>query len=494
MSGVAIAAPTGGWNARDSLAEMPPNDAIELINIVPNGDSCKTRPGHAAFSSDVSAAHQTLETYHGATDMMISGHGGKLVNMTAGGTGVNMGTGFSDNKWYVTEFKNRMIFCNAHASDGVQDWDGTTLTATSISGATSADLIHCTTFKGRVLYVEKDSQSFWYPGAGSYAGAMTEFDLSQQTTTGGDLLYIIDWTRDGGSGVDDLAVFVFTTGEIIVYAGSDPGSATDWAMLGRFRIGSPLGRRSATQIGGDVIIKTVDGYVPLSAALQEGRYSEQSNFSFKIDPAVKTATQTYKDNFGWESIHWPQASWFLVNVPISTTESVQHIRNTTKGAWCKATGLNASCWTVFDDNLYFGSPDGFIYKIAGGSDQGAFIPFTGTMAFNYFGNPHNKKQLTAVEPITNFSYPKYIDSRIHIDHDLKSLPPYDAPPEAASSDWNVGEWDVASWVVSTPGSKTARKNIVGTGYALALTVRFKSRAQSVTWHATHFWLKQAGIV
>lgn len=493
MSATVLPAPSGGWNARDSLAEMASNEASKLINWVPYGDGVKSRPGHAAFSSSLSAAVQTLVTYHGSTETIIAGVNGKLLNMNAAGGGVSLGTGFNSNKWQTTEFKNRMIFCNS-GTDAVQDWDGTTLTATSISGATSADLSHATTHKGRVIYIEKDSQSFWYPSAGAYAGAMTEFDLSEFTTTGGYLLYLISWSRDGGSGVDDLAAFVFDTGEVIVYAGSDPGSSTDWAMLGRFLIGAPLGRKSAIKVGGDVIIATVEGYVPLSAALQEGSYSEQAHFSYMIDPAVKEAAQKYKSNFGWEAVHWPQASMFLVNVPISATESVQHQRNTTKGGWSKFQGMDASCFTVYASNLYFGSPDGYIYKVAGSSDQGAFIPFEGIQAFNYFGGPHRKKQITAVEPITSYGYPKYITSHWHADHNITVLDAYDAPPEPVSADWDVGEWDVASWVNVVSGAKTARRNSSGMGYALAHEMRLKSRSQTITWHATHVWLKPAGIV
>lgn len=493
MSGVMTSAPSGGWNARDALSEMPPNDAVKLVNLVPNGDGVKGRPGHAAHSGDLGGAVKTLVTYHGATEKLICAANGKIIDITAGGTGTNLGTGFSSDIWQTTEFKNRIIFCSG--ADGVRDYDGSTLNTTSISGATSADLISCTTHHGRVYYIEKDSQSFWYAAAGSYSGALTEFDLSQFTTTGGDLLYMISWTRDGGSGVDDLAAFVFSTGEILVYAGSDPGSATDWALLGRFQIGSPLGRRSATQIGGDVIILTVDGYVPLSAALQEGRYSEQSDFSFKIDTAAKEAAQQHRSNFGWSAMHWPEASWFVVNVPISGTESVQHVRNTTKGGWCKFTGLDASCWSVYSDDLYFGSPDGYVYKIAGTSDQGAFIPFEATMAFNFFGTAHEQKQVVAVEPVTDFFYPKYLDVKMHSDFNIKSLGSYTEPPEPAPNEWNTATWDVSQWTLTPSGTaKKARKNVSGKGYSLALSMRFKSRQQSVMWSATHYWINHIGIV
>jgi hypothetical protein len=323
---------------------------------------------------------------------------------------------------------------------------------------------------------------------------LTEFDLSEFTTTGGDLLTLISWTRDSGAGMDDLLVCLFDTGEMLVYAGTDPGSATDWQLLGRFRIGEPLGRRCATQTGGDVIVLTIDGYVPLSAAITEGRYTEQSNFSFRIDSEVKSAAQAHGSNFGWESVYWPQASLFIVNVPIGTGQSEQHVRNTTKGGWCKFTNIDAVTWALYDEDLYFSTNDGYVMKMSGSSDNAAFIPFTCTQAFTFFGQPGQTKQATAAKPITTFSYPKYIDLNMFEDFNITTLPAYDAPPEPAVSDWDVGEWNSASWTTYSAESNTSRKNIIGNGYALALSLRFKSRAQTVLWYATNVWVKPAGVV
>ena len=611
MSGAPVPAPTGGWNARDSLAEMDPSDAIKLVNLIPTGESVLTRPGHTAHTSDLTAAVQSLVTYHGDTDQLLAGFNNKIYDVSAGGAGTDLVAGtITNNKWHTTEFKNRIIFANG--DDLVRDYNGTAFALTSvygpnialngtfdstdswvagtgwtvdavtnyradkvagtgssltqtptvalvntqtyivtytvsnyvagtiavslgggtagtsrsadgtyvetitagagtdidfaadatfdgsiddvIVGITSENLIQPVSHKGRIYYVEKDSASFFYCAASSYAGELAEFDLGEVTTQGGDLLFMASWTLDSGAGVDDLAVFVFSTGEIVVYTGSDPGNAADWSLLGRFQTGTPLGRKAAMDIGGDVILLTVDGYVPLSAVLQAGRYSEQSNFSAKIDPAVKSAAQAYQDNFGWESVFWPEGSLVVVNVPISSSESVQHVRNTTKGAWCKFEGVSASCWAVYDGVLYFGAPDGYVYSLSGVSDQGAFIPYESIQAFNYFGAPEMKKQATAAMPITNYAWPKYIDSRFMVDQDVVNLPTSPAPPEPPASAWDVGEWNVAEWTLTPPGAKVARRNATGMGFSLAYAMRFKSRSQSVAWYSTQIWVKPAGIV
>jgi len=41
-----LAAPIGGWNARDSLAEMKPLDAVQLVNFFPTPTDVTLRKGY----------------------------------------------------------------------------------------------------------------------------------------------------------------------------------------------------------------------------------------------------------------------------------------------------------------------------------------------------------------------------------------------------------------------------------------------------------------
>src|SRR6185436_9262950 len=102
-------------------------------------------------------------------------------------------------------------------------------------------------FKGRLFFIPKASLSFWYLPAGAAGGALAEFDLSGEAVKGGYLMAMATWTRDGGSGVDDFAVFITSEGEAIVYQGTNPNSSTTWAKVGSYTIGKPLGRRCMMQ-------------------------------------------------------------------------------------------------------------------------------------------------------------------------------------------------------------------------------------------------------
>ena len=125
-------------------------------------------------------------------------------------------------------------------------------------------------FKGRVFYWAENKQSFWYATAGAYRGRYGRVrPVSTQITRGGYLVQMVTWTLDSGSGIDDLAVFIFSTGETLVYQGSDPGDVNDWSLIGRFQIGDRSARAHMQDCRREIIL-TRDGYIDLSVALKDG--------------------------------------------------------------------------------------------------------------------------------------------------------------------------------------------------------------------------------
>jgi hypothetical protein len=48
---------------------------------------------------------------------------------------------------------------------------------------------------------------------------------------------IASWTRDGGSGMDDVLAIITSNGEVLIYSGTDPeGSRRRGAKVGLFSI------------------------------------------------------------------------------------------------------------------------------------------------------------------------------------------------------------------------------------------------------------------
>jgi len=498
MAGITLPSPVGGWNAISALTDMPPTDAISMENLIPQADSVRSRDGYATHTTPALTDAQTLVSYNASTSRLLLAANGNIYDITSSGAGTDK-TGalgaFANNKWLTNGYKDKIIFCNS--ADTPLEYDGSSVTQMSITGPTVTELAGSVTFKGRVIYWEKPAgtnpQSFWYAAAGAYTGAITKFDLTE-FTKGGYVASCFNWTHDGGQGLDDHFVVIMSTGQVLVYAGSDPGDATDWHMIGVYDIGEPVGAKPVSQVGGDAVILTKDGYIILSAAIQDGRYSENSHYSFKISPAAAQAAQDYGANFGWESTLFTGGSLFIVNVPISSSNSIQHVRNTTTGAWTKFTGLNATTFVVHDGSLYFAGTDGKVYKYRGRSDNSRFIPYRCTQAYSYLGDPGNKKQVTAVEVQSNYQFPKYLWSDFWSDYNEKDLPAITDPPEPTPSDWDTAQWDSSEWDGSSAGTNTSRRNAIANGYTISHTLRLRSRSQRFIWYASHIYIKPAGVV
>ena len=95
--------------------------------------------------------------------------------------------------------------------------------------------------------------------------------LAGAANKGGKLLFGATWSIDAGDGIDDKCVFVTDLGEVLIFTGSNPSDAANWRQEGRYQIGAPLGMNAHMLLGGDLLIATVDGIVPVSQAIQQGQ-------------------------------------------------------------------------------------------------------------------------------------------------------------------------------------------------------------------------------
>ena len=489
-------------SAFSELSVTGPADTIRGDEEVVNGDfdtdTDWTEGAGWAIGAGVAAATASSASLQSTTAGLtpyrkyeviftVSGIAGGSVRANVGGT---LGTVRSTDATFT-----ETIECGAATTF---KFDATGLTANIDDVSVKAylpysDLLGAVTFKGRVIYWENASPSFWFAAAGAYSGSLTEFTVNQ-FTKGGYVQAIYNWTRDGGAGMEDHLVVLMSTGEVIIYQGSDPADANDWAMVGVYQIGKPIGKRPATQVGGDLVILTEDGYAVLSAAITEGRYSENSLFSQKINNAARKAAQDYGTVTGWGCTLFPSASLFVVNVPISSTESLQHVRHTTSGQWCSFSGINAKSLAVMGGKLYFGGTNGEVLLYGGASDDGAYIEFHAQQAFQTYGNPHKNKQLTSVEALTTYQYPQYIDNRFAVDFDAPVLPALTDPPEGTAAVWDVSDWDSGQWGVLGTEVKRSRRNAQAFGRFVSHTMRWRSRKQITRWHATNYTLKTGGYL
>ena len=495
MPVASIPAPVGGWNARDSLDKMPEADAFKLVNWIPRAGFVQTRPGYIDHAIGLAGSVETLAPWQGPSgNKLLAGAGGLIVDVTTS-TPATLGSGFTADDWNTTNHTGRVIFCNG--ADTPQVYDGATLTAMIASGVTLTQLWGAATFKGRAFYWKQNDQAFWFAAAGSYQGVLSEFRMDTQLTAGGSLVQILSWTHDAGDGIDDFAVFVFSTGETLVYQGDDPGSASAWSLIGRFQLGEPLGPRAHARVGGTEIIVTRDGYVDLSIALQDGRYSEKSAYSAKIIRASKDAANQFKQFTGWQALLFPAGQAFIVNVPVGLSSAKQHVRETSSGSWCEFTGWSARVFAVLDNELYFGTPTGEVCRAwVGASDNGERIESWGIPAFNALGSRASRKLLTSASALTNAARPESIAFDGLADFGLTLRATVTDDPGSAAAIWDVSPWDTSAWGLGedlVPVRATWR-NLSAVGTVLTVSLRIRQRAQQIRWYSTQMQFKTTGAI
>jgi len=403
-------APTLGWVTNKNISQMAPNEALVLDNIVPRANTVDLINGFTEHATGLgSGAVETLMAWNGpSSKKLLAAANNNIYNATSAGAASSLASGYTNNRWQWVNFEtaggNFVLAVNG--ADAPINYNGTAIsTSPAITGVTAADLIHVNVFKNRLFFVEKDSLSFWYLPISSIGGVAQEFKLGQWCSRGGYLMAMGTWTRDGGNGMDDLAVFLTSEGEALVYQRSDPGSSSDWSLIGVFEVGEPIGRRCMFSYANDLVVITQQGFIPLSRVLSLGESAASTvALSEQITPTVSAATKAYSGNFGWEAVSYPRDGLAIFNVPLSENAEIeQYVVNTENGAWCRFKGLNATSWAISDQNAYFGTIDGRIMLFDNGNDfDGDFITSEMQTSFMYFDTPQVKR-FQMVRPVYSSS-------------------------------------------------------------------------------------------
>jgi len=497
--------PIGGWNARDALAEMPQNDAVELENWFPGTSYCEMRGGYADHATGMAQTGKTLMTYNGldGTNSMWCVDSTGVYNVTAAGAvgATVIARTNAKHQWLQFGDGTSNWLIAANGVDKPLYYNGTTWTAVdnvttpALTGLTTTKIISLFASKGRLYFIEKDSLSFWYLPAGVAGGALLEFDLSGVARMGGFLMAGATWTVDGGDGPDDRVVFITSQGEVIVYQGDNPSSASFWQLVGVYNLGKPLGRRCLTRYGGDVIVLTQNGAFPLSAAIQSSTINYSTALSFKIQNAFTEAARDYGTTFGWTPILYPDQSALIVNIPIAEDgEHQQYVMNTITKAWCKFTQWNAEDFAIFNSKLYFATSTKVVLAWSSHRDGSSNIIAYGKQAFSYFGAPGTLKKFTLYRPVLSTDGSLTFSADIDIDFQDSPLLSTAGSASVARAVWDQSLWDVGLWAGSQDIVKQWTSPAEWQGYAAAGKVQVSTNALTIQWMANDIVWESGGIV
>lgn len=476
--------PVGGWNTRDALASMDETDAVNLDNWFPDVGKVSMRNGHEPFATGLVGNVDTLAEYHAGTlRKFLAAANTKWFDITTG-TPTELATGNLSDRWETVNFNGQLHAANGQ--DAPISYDGTTISnpAWTGTGLTVSTLNGVNVFKNRLFFTQKNSQDFWYADINAIAGTLRKFPLSRIGNLGGNIVGMKTWTLDAGDGVDDLAVFIMSSGQVAVYAGTDPGDSAAWSIQGIYNIGAPVDIRGFVRFAGDLLIVANDDYHSLSQVLQLGG-ARTSQTESKISGAARDAVRTFASNVGWQAIHYPKGNMVFVNVPTASTSFVQHVRNTITGAWCRFKGLNGRSWGIFNDNLYFGGT-GTVFKADTGTDDNSMdIVADAQTAWTNLGSPSNKK-MNMVRPIMGAAGTLNIARAIGVD--FKDIP----VPTTSSSAASGTPWG-SPW--SSPWSPASRirsnwLGVAGQGEHISLQLKVASQGQRIDWFRTDFLYEQ----
>ena len=398
---------------------------------------------------------------------------------------------------FVITFVDATTFTYTLSTSTTSPATGTPVyTTLGITGINNNLFVNVNSLQERIFFVEKDSLSFWYLPVNQLGGAAVEFPLGSIARNGGYLQAMGTWTIDAGYGVDDFGAFITSMGEVIVYKGIDPSDANSWSLVGVWQVGQSFNRRCFFKFGGDLLIITQGGLIPLAAALQSSRLDPRINLTDKIFYAVSQAADIYSGNFGWQIHYFAPYNMLILNVPVTGGQEQFVMHNITK-SWARFTNIPANCWEMSGgEGMFFGSA-GFVGKFYDGfSDAGSNIIGNAQQAYSYFESRGQLKRFTMVRPIlqTDSTVPNVLCG-ISTDFDTVNLSNQVSfnPSLAASGIWDSSLWDNANWGAGLTVSKVWQ-GVNGIGYAGSVNLSVASQGVDFHWASTDYVMERGGVL
>ncbi len=474
-----IPAPVRGLNFKDSLANMKEDFAIVLENCICRPGYVEVRKGWQPYVTGFASEVESLLAYTSVTgnrELFAAAGTSIFPATTAGAVGAAVVTGLASvyfNQTQISNVAGNFLFI-ANGIDTERVYNGTTWANSGFTGPVAGTLSQVAVWKRRVWWVERNSTRAWYGAVDAIAGAMTSFDLSGLFRRGGRLQSIINWTVDGGDGVDDYLIFLSTMGEVVVYRGTDPSTAATFSMIGIYYIGQPVGERCWANYGGDVLFLTSEGVLPFTKFLQSPSLDRVSFLSDRIQQAISEDVTAYGATRGWELHVFFDDNFIFIQVPAGPLGSrYQWVMNTLTNAWSRFRVGVAGCWMVQGPLLWQGQATRVANGWTGGLD--AADPIVGTIvpAFNYFSKAAARKRFTLARLTIESDIPPVYAAQLLVEFSQQYTFPSSTAPVPTGALWDVALWDVAVW----GGSSVVYRSwysLPGLAYAATQVIQFTS--------------------
>jgi len=551
-----LAIPAKGLNARDSLSLMGSQYAISLMNALCEPYGLRTRKGYTEWVRNLSPGIpvRTMMSYYPAdttpaamllpavmrpmpvslrlfaeprvaatppAGMLFAATSGRIYDVTAGGFGPwtpMSGVSSTSDFWTWINFQNLagsfLVACNDDGGYAYFDGSSWTMPALGsgpgfITGCDPALFCYVVEHKKRLWFIEKESTSAWYLPVSQITGTVTEFNFGEQFRHGGHLVAVVSWTVDGGIGVDDYLVAVSSQGDIALYKGTDPDSATDWAIQGVWHIGPlPAGRRSVLNTGADVHILSQLGVNAISRLLNTVDLAQQESMrlSYLISPVVSRLMREASTLDGWQIVTVPKEELFLIGVPPDSPEfggQYFGLKLSTAG-WSQLKALPYSCFVSVDADVFAGTFDGRVVRafdgpldnVLIGETTGLPIQCQVTPAYNSmeanFETGARQKVFKMLRPTFIATATPTISVSVMTDYGAPKPGVVPTLPDIAEAVWDVDLWDVGKWSGLTEPIKEWI-GVHGVGFTGTAQLDYKCGGDTVL-ASIDFWTETGGVL
>jgi hypothetical protein len=447
-------APLMGWVTNQNLLAQDKASALVLDNFYPTETGISPRGGLVKFVT-IPARCEYLMEYAGVTSLYFAATETAIYRYDDSDSGVNITsadiTGQSSSNYsHVNLINSGGRFLKI--VNGVNQerlFNGTSWSIPTITGISTALLSHVWLYGKRAFYIEKDTMNAWYLGVDAIQGAATLLPLTSIFSEGGSLLFGTTFSTDTGSGLDDLCVFVTTNGEVALYSGN-PADDT-WTLQGVFNIGKPIGKNAFFHVGGDPIIATKEGLIPLSSSFKKDRsQAKLDSFSYAIEPTYNLAVIESGNFSRWIVQKFSVQDKLLIAPPLnsSTGRGDIFVKNLKTNAWCRYTNWSPASLAVMNDTLWIGDNNGNIFKAdVGGLDDAQSFECKLAYAFDNLIEDGRVKQITRGKETWRYRTDFFSKISVATDYATQFPTPPNVVPvsEKNSSKWDVSPWDTTPW-------------------------------------------------
>lgn len=507
-----VPAPLGGVDGRISLAANDLSKCPYAYNMVPDEYGMRLRKGYREHVIEVEDTASTgvgsiipFEGIDSGDDMLFCANNEGIWDITAYDTAPTKKVAFTVNNTASAGFGQYINYVNtsgaqfllyADTLNGLFTYTQSTDTwaqTTGVTGVAEEDICGIVVHKLRVWLIERDSTSAWYMPVDAIAGTATEFTFGGKFKHGGKLVGLYNWTLDGGAGVDDYLVAVSSSGDVLVYQGEDPSSASTWSLRGSYYIGEiPKGYRAGLEFSADLYLLSAYGLVSMTDTLNGVRPSDprKDSLPFKISQALQTSMKTLRDENGWDIKFLASEGAVIIVSPVQADGTyLNYVVNMVNDGWGFWRGPPILSIDVWNNNVYFGTADNRIFVMdiyrdeqlitPAGAVNGDPIEYSILHSFSDMGSPGQNKRAVFVRPNFRAIYEPVFDTKILYDYNIDEFSPnYTIIPSTASL-WDTAVWDAAVWSATEKSSYNRVSGSAGFGRAMAVAIRGKAEEDTL---------------